>query len=102
MSLDKILFYELRLLSRKVAEKDPFFKQIACLGKEEGRYIVYCRAFKRMNDDEEFNKFLDKIVIPFLRELGMVNWQRDVITEMGLRLGEEGEEADVSKELGRK
>ena len=92
MSLDKILFYQLRLLSRKIAEKEPFFKIIATLGKEEGRYIVYCRAFKRINDDKEFNEFLDKYVIPFFKEMGMVNWERDVITEMGLKLGEEGEE----------
>lgn len=33
--------------------------------------------------------------------MGMVNWERDVITEMGLKLGEEGEEGDVARELGR-
>lgn len=98
-SLDKILFAEIKLLSKQVSSREPFFQQIACLGKEEARKIVYCEFYKKLfPEDNEFIKFLDDIVIPYFKMLGMVEWNRDILTEMGLKLGQKQEYGTMPKE----
>lgn len=98
-SLDKILFAEIKLLSKQVSSREPFFQQIACLGKEEAEMIAYCEIYKMMfPEDKEFNSFLDKIVIPAFKKLGMVSWRRDTLTEMGLKLGQKTQYGTMPKE----
>ena len=99
-SLDKILFAEIRLLSKQVSSRERFFQTIACLGKKEAEKIAYCEIYKMMfPEDKEFNKFLDDIVIPAFKKLGMVSWNRGELTEMGLKLGSEREYGSMPKEF---
>jgi hypothetical protein len=98
-ALDKILFAEIKLLSKQISTREPFFRQIACLGKAEARKIVYCEIYKLLfPEDKEFNKFLAEKVIPAFKMLGMVSWNRDVLTEMGLKLGQKTEYGTMPKE----
>jgi hypothetical protein len=100
MSLDKILFSELKLLSKQVSTKEPFFREIACLGKEEAEFIAFCHIIKLfIPNDKELHKFLDETIIPSFKMLGMVTWNRDVLTEMGLKLGYAKEKGTLPKEL---
>ena len=98
-ALDKILFAEIKLLSKQVSTREPFFQKIACLGEEEAMMIVYCEIYKLFfPEDHLFNQFLDKKVIQALKMMGMVKWKRDVLTEMGLKLGMEREYGTMPKE----
>jgi len=98
-ALDKILFAEIKLLSKQVSTREPFFQKIACLGEEEAMMIAYCEIYKLFfPEDKEFIKFLDEKVIPALKKIGMVRWKRDVLTEMGLKLGMEREYGTMPKE----
>jgi hypothetical protein len=79
----------MRLLSRKVSGKEPFYMEIACLEQGFAEMVAYCHAYKIMfPDDKEFNAFLDEKAIPILKRVGMATWPRDVLTDMGLRMGE--------------
>ncbi len=99
-SLDKILFAEIRLLSKQVSTREQFFQEIACLGKKEAEVIAYCRIYQMMfPEDAEFNKFLDDVVIPAFKMLGMVSWERGELTEMGLKLGGKREYGTMPKHL---
>jgi len=99
-SLDKILFAEIRLLSKQVSSREPFFQTIACLGRKEAEIIAYCKIYELMfPEDKEFNAFLEEKVIPAFKMLGMVNWSRGELTEMGLKLGQEREYGTMPKEF---
>jgi len=99
-SLDKILFAEIRLLSKQVSSRERFFQTIACLGKKEAEMIAYCKIYEMMfPEDKEFNTFLENIVIPAFKMLGMVSWHRGELTEMGLKLGSEREYGTMPKEF---
>jgi hypothetical protein len=100
MSLDRILFSELKLLSKQISTKEPFFREIACLGKEEAELIAYCHIIKLFfPNNQKLNEILDKKIIPSFKMLGMVTWNRDVLTEMGLKLGYAKEKGTLPKEL---
>lgn len=101
-SLDKILFYELRLLAKDVSNKEPFFQQIACLGEEEAEFIAICHWFISLNQDKQVNDFLKTFIIPFFRRVGMVHWKRNEITEMGLKLGSSRRITKLAPLLSRK
>ncbi len=101
-AIEKILFAELRLLSKQVSKEEPFFREISCLGKEEAEMIAYCHIYMDFfPEDEEMKLFLEKFVIPAFKKLGMVHWNRDILTEMGLKLGAKKREHDLAKMLGR-
>jgi len=86
-ALDKILFAEIKLLSKQVSTREPFFQLIACLGKDEGKMIAYCKIYQLLFPNDPLNHFLEELVIPAFKMLGMVTWKRDTLTEMGLKLG---------------
>lgn len=101
-AIEKILFAELRLLSKQVSKQEPFFREISCLGKEEAEIIAFCHIYMDFfPEDKEMKAFLERFVIPAFKKLGMVHWNRDILTEMGLKIGARKKEHDLAKMLGR-
>jgi len=87
--VDKYMYEEMRLLSRKVSGKEPFYQEIAALEINYAEAIAFCHSYKILfPEDKEFNKFLDEKMIPILKRIGMATWPRDVLTDMGLKMGE--------------
>jgi hypothetical protein len=85
-----MLFETTRLLAFKLSVKDPFFQLTACMDVEDREYIAYCEIYKLLfPEDAEFNEFLDKTVIPAFQRLGNARWMRDIVTDLGLKVGME-------------
>lgn len=83
----KRIFQAYQLVASQVGNKVEFLKETSCMSKEKRLELAYCKVFReRFSDDEEFNKFLKETAEPALTILGFAEWDRDILTDMGLRI----------------
>jgi len=87
-TLSKLIFETQKLLATRLSRIEPFLKATACMNRQYRELYAYCEIYKTLfPEDREFNDFLDKIVKPALQKLGHAAWLRDIITDMGLKIG---------------
>ena len=49
--------------------------------------VAACEVFRLyFSEDKEFNKFLEEKIEPSLITLGQSEWNRDVLTDLGLKV----------------
>ena len=85
-----MLFQTYKLLSTDVAKIEPFLKNTACMAKEYREMYAYCEIYMEVNpEDKEFNEFLKKMQ-KAIQKLGMANWERTELSDLGLKRGEKG------------
>ncbi len=96
-SISRMLFETSKLLAYRLAKKDSFFEKTACMDLETRELIAYCEMYKILfPEDKTFNEFLDKVIIPAFQRLGNARWLRTEITDLGLKVGTETCEIDLS------
>lgn len=81
----KRYFKEYKLVASQVGAIIPILKQTACMSAEKRFEIGCCKAFRKyFSTDKEFKEFLEKTAEPTLKILGHTEWNRDILTDMGL------------------
>lgn len=94
----KRYFRDYKLIASKVGVKIPFLKQTSCMSSQKRTEIAACQAFREhFSQDPEFNAFLKDVAEPTLAKLGFAEWPRDILTDMGLRVGEKGKRSSLRK-----
>lgn len=87
----KRFFREYKLIASQVGIEVKFLKDTSCMNPEAREYIACCEIYALLfPENKEFNKFLTKKMIPSLELLGHAHWNRDILTDMGLRIGKKG------------
>lgn len=92
-------------MSEKAGRMKQFKKLVetACVHIDERELIAWCMAYGRIcPEDKEFRKFLKKIAIPVLTEVGRARWYRSEVTDLGLALSmrkKSKQDQDTSKML---
>lgn len=83
----KRFFREYKLVASEVGAAINFLKETSCMNPEERGYIACCKIFTLLfPENKEFNDFLEKKMVPSLEYLGFAQWNRDILTDMGLRI----------------
>jgi hypothetical protein len=93
-SSDKMYFSTVKLLSQYLADIEPLYNKTACLGIEERQMIGLLegiKVFKEIKEDQELIAQIDEIE-SFFEKLGIANWMRFELTDLGLRVGSKHEE----------
>lgn len=87
---------EYKLVASEVAREVAFLKETSCMNPERRFEIACCKIFiEYFSDDKKFNKFLKSKAIPSLEILGFAEWQRDILTDMGLRVSKKRKRASL-------
>lgn len=64
-----------------------FLRNTACMNLRERKILAVLDGFEHLfgniEGTEDFTEFLGNLK-PFIRELGLANWARDIITDLGL------------------
>lgn len=92
---DKLYFSTVKLLSQYLADIEPLYNETACLGIEERQIIGILEGIKVFDEiakDDELVKQIDQIK-RFFQKLGIANWMRFELTDLGLRVGTKHEES---------
>ena len=93
------MWKEYRAMSTRVGKIIPFLQQTACMNREEREIIAWCKVFKILFPQvEDFNKFLEEKAIPAMIVLGQANWERDVVTDLGLAESKQKRKTENVKE----
>jgi len=82
-----------------LARDEPFLKETAVLGPEYRKMIAYVEILKTAKSLPKHltpDQVIDYFVIPSLQKLGMAEWNRDIITDLALKMGKQDEEGDAS------
>lgn len=83
----KRIFQEYQLVASQVGNIVDFLKDTSCMNPESREYIACCKIYALLfPEGKDFNEFLEKKMIPSLELLGFAQWNRDILTDMGLRV----------------
>ena len=83
----KKFFREYQLVASEVGNIVAFLKETSCMSPEKRFEMAACQGFRKyFSKDEEFNKFLKEIIEPTLTLMGHAEWNRDILTDLGLRV----------------
>lgn len=81
----KRYFKEYKLVASEVGAVISILKETACMSAEKRFEIGCCQAFRKyFTKDKAFIEFLEKTAEPTLKLLGHTEWNRDILTDMGL------------------
>lgn len=68
-------------------EAFKFLKDTACMNPRERKILAVLEGFQGMFGKQagikKFSAFVDRIK-PLVRKIGLANWNRDIITDLGL------------------
>jgi hypothetical protein len=93
-SSDKMYFSTVKLLSQYLADIEPLYNETACLGSDERMIIGLLegiQVFDEIKNDPELVQQIKQIKL-FFTKLGIANWIRFELTDLGLRVGSKHEE----------
>jgi len=94
----KRFFREYKLIASEVGATIKFLKETSCMSAEKRFEIACCQAFREhFSKDKDFNKFLKEVAEPTLATLGFAEWNRDILTDMGLRISKKPTGASLKK-----
>lgn len=94
----KRYFKEYKLVATEVGKEVPFLKESSCMSPEKRIELAACKAFRTyFSKDKDFNKFLEEIAEPTLELFGFAAWNRDILTDMGLRVTSKTQVASIKK-----
>jgi len=98
----KRFFREYKLVASEVGAEIKFLKETSCMNQGIREQIAYCEIYKifekHYQNEMSLIEFIDKIAIPALKILGFATWNRDILTDMGLRVAKQPTGASL-KEL---
>ncbi len=89
------LYIQSALLSQKVSELEPFFKEIACMNAEEKEIFSILFTVNEKGilnkpiDKMSFEELIKEIAIPIIQRMGQAKWKADVLTNLGMKVGKE-------------
>lgn len=95
-------YYEInKYLSQQVGKRNKFLQKTACMSPESRRLIAildFAEMFLGNNDlPEEEQKSDEQLAKELFTLLGWAEWERDVLTDMGLLLGMSERRSKVAK-----
>lgn len=93
MSTD-FLFHQKRLLSQRIGQDNKFLAETACMNREEREMVSYIEAFSLLFHDPSLNEFIKPLIA-----IGRGKWGRDIITDLGLLLGDKDTESEDVSEI---
>ena len=83
----KKFFQEYQLVASEVGNIVDFLKETSCMNPEAREYIACCKIYALLfQENKDFNEFLKEKMVPSLEMLGFAHWNRDILTDMGLRV----------------
>ena len=98
--IPKELWETYRAMSVDVGRERKFLEVTACMNPQERVQIALLTTAKRVLNSPDFSAFVDQIALPFVQELGMAKWQRDVVTDLGFVLsGRKSQRKNISNVL---
>lgn len=89
MSKEWLIDREKISMSERIGKLEEFKRlaELACVHVDEREVIAWCYAYQIINPkDKGFIKFLKKIAIPVLKEIGRGRWFRSELSELGLAM----------------
>jgi len=101
MSYSREEFRYLSLIGSLLAQKDPYFEQIACCSEEWRETIGDFDVVKVMDryslkhdelspeekrEIQDFDRDIDELYIPICQRKGQASWKRDILTDMAMKL----------------
>ncbi len=81
------------LLSQRVAQADPFFKEIALMDiSERKKYAILYAIMENdlLNVDFESlttEEIIEKVLMPILQRVGQAKYKADPLTNLGFKVG---------------
>ncbi len=87
------LFIRSALLSQKLGDNEPFFKEIACMNAEEKEIFSILYTIKKEGilnkpiHKMSLEELIEQVAIPIVQRLGQAKWKADVLTNLGMRVG---------------
>lgn len=87
------LLIEASLLSQRVSQDDPFFKEIALMDISERKKYAILYAIKENNlleiDLESLTteELIEKVLMPVLQRVGQAKYKADPLTNLGFKVG---------------
>lgn len=92
----KKLFQNYQLVASEVGVIEPFLKKTSCMSPTKRFEVAACEIFRLyFCEDKEFNEFLEKKIEPSLITLGHAEWNRDILTDLGLKVSKGNLEASL-------
>lgn len=87
------LYQQSALLSQRVSEADPFFKEIALMDVNYRRRYAIIKAILD-NEILEMdlssmtaNELMEKVMLPILQRVGQAGFKADPLTHLGMKVG---------------
>jgi len=97
----KRFFREYKLVASEVGATIKFLKETSCMNPQVREQIAYCKIYEifetKFRDTIPFSEFLKLIAVPSLELLGFATWNRDILTDMGLRVSKKATGASLKK-----
>lgn len=86
---DAFFIQAYNLLSQRLANVDPDYKDSACLHPDEAEMIGFIKAYVILEkeSDPKFCTWLETKALPAIRKIGEARWPRSELTNLGLRIG---------------
>lgn len=98
--IPKELWEHYKAMSVDVGKERPFLQDTGCMNQDQRVMIALLNTAKRALNNEEFDLFIDQVVLPYVQELGWALWGRDVVTDLGFVLsGRRSQRKNISKIL---
>jgi hypothetical protein len=94
------LYIESALLSQRVAELDPFFKEIALMVPEERikfailTTIIEKKLLTRDLSKMEIGDLIEEVILPIIQRVGQARFKADVLTNLGMKVGKPSSQQD--------
>ena len=87
------LLIEASLLSQRVSQEDPFFKDIALMEIAERKKYAILYAIMENNLLEidlellSVEEIIEKVIMPILQRVGQAKYKADPLTNLGFKVG---------------
>lgn len=98
------LYKQATLLSQKVSELDPFFKEIALMDIDNRVKYAFLFAIMENNIldlnllDLNIEEIIDKVLKPIIQRVGQAKFRADPLTHLGFKVGKTSTTLDYDKE----